>query len=119
MPRLLSLFLCVVAWPALAQQYLPQADMATCLARSAAQCQALGCDGKQTVYWWECQPLTDGTAAVVIDTTRPEFGAVSPKGPGLNAAEQQTLQSKAAISAKLPVAADPAAATTKDASSPK
>lgn len=118
MRRLLSLALCVVAWPALAQQYLPQPDIATCLARSTAQCQALGCDGKQTVYWWACQPLTDGTAAVVIDTTRPEFGAVNPKGPGLNEAEQQALQSKAAISAKLPVAADPAAAS-KDAAAPK
>lgn len=104
MPRLLSLALCVVACPALAQQYLQQPDIAACLARSAAQCVALGCDGKQTVYWWVCQPLTDGTAAIVIDTTRLEFGAVSPKGPGLNASEQQALQSNAAISAKLPAA---------------
>lgn len=85
----------------MAQQYLPQPDMATCLARSAAQCQALGCQNG-TTYWWECRKLTDGTAAVTIDPTRPDFDSGHPRGPGLSAGERAALLARAEMSTKLP-----------------
>lgn len=84
------------------QQYLTFPDIASAQARSAEQAKALGCDGT-TQYWWSVQPLIDGTAAVVVDTDRPEFGATHPqKGVGLGKGERDALQSKAAITPKLP-----------------
>lgn len=110
MPRLLSLALCVVAWPALAQQYLEYPSMAECKARSAKQWQDICAQpgmrcGPGTTENWSCQPLNDGkSAALVIEDDRPDFAATHPKGVGLNAGEKAALQSKAAISPKLPVA---------------
>lgn len=97
-------FVCALFFPALvsAQQYLPQIDLTTCRQRSAQQCQALGCDGRKTIYWWDCAALTDGAAAVVIDPTRQDFAAVHPKGMGLTAAEQAALQTRTQLGTKLP-----------------
>lgn len=99
---LLVIAIIITISPAFAQQYLPEPDLATCQARSAAQCQALGCDSTGTVYWWICQPLTDGAAAVRVETDRPDFGAVHPRGPGLTAPEQSALVVRTAMSTKLP-----------------
>lgn len=68
---------------AFAQQYLPQPAMTDCQARSAAQCQALGCDGVHTVYWWSCQSLTaadssGNTAAIVTMPGDPYYDATTP-----------------------------------------
>lgn len=40
-----ALLILLIAFPAMAQNYLPQTTFALALARSAAQCKALGCDG--------------------------------------------------------------------------
>ena len=96
-------------WPSLAvaQSYLVEPSLAACQARSAAQCTALGCDGVHTVYWWTCQALTSGGAAVVVQLGNPWFGvtAVNKVGAaGLNAAEQLALQTATQLGALLPVA---------------
>lgn len=99
------LFIVLVS-AAQAQTYLPQPDMATCLARSQAQCQALGCDGVNTRYWWTCIPLMDGTAAIEVrpgspfDATTTNLIARTPVG--LSGAEQGSLQTKEQIAPKLP-----------------
>lgn len=111
MPRLLSLALCVVAWPALAQQYFEYPSMAECKARSAKQWQDICAQpgmqcGPGTTENWSCVLLNDGkSGALVIETDRPDFAATHPKGPGLNTSEKAALQSKATINPKLP--ADP------------
>lgn len=82
---MLKFIFVLVLWPSLvfAQQYLPQSTMTDCQTRSAAQCQALGCDGVHTVYWWSCQSLTaaDGsgnTAAIVTTPGDPYYDATTP-----------------------------------------
>lgn len=79
--------------------YLVHPDMAACLARSAAQCQRLGCQ-PGTTYWWSCEPLTDGTASVVIRPGDPDFGSTT-RGQGLNAAEITALKNRPALGTKL------------------
>lgn len=106
------------AMPAAAQSYLLLPDMVACLAKSAAQCQALGCD-KTTTYWWACQPLTDGTAAIEVRPGDPQFdktttNAVAKSPVGLSASEQSALQTKAQMGAKLPAADAADAAPAKD-----
>lgn len=95
--------------PALPPSYFVMADMASALARSQQQCQALGCDGVKTRYWWSVQPLIDGTAALVIDQSGPgaatTTSAKAPQPTGLSPAEQSSLQSAAAIAPLLPVVA--------------
>lgn len=49
-----------------AQQYLPQTSAAAAATRSQQMCAAAKCDGQFTKYWWPVQPLTDGTASIVI-----------------------------------------------------
>lgn len=51
--------------------YLILPDLATALTRSEQQCIALGCDGKQTKYWWNVIPLKDGTAAIEVQADGP------------------------------------------------
>lgn len=89
--------------------YLVMPDQASALARSQQQCQALGCDGVKTRYWWGVQPLSDGTAALVIDqagaSAATTTSAKAPQPTGLSAAEQSFLQSAAAIAPLLPVVA--------------
>lgn len=86
-------------------QYLTFPDLASAQARSAEQAKALGCDST-TPYWWAVQPLTDGTAAIVIDTVRADFAAVHPKGLGLTSNEIKGIVTEAVISPKLPSIAD-------------
>lgn len=93
--RVFALFV-VLAGPAAAQTYLPQADLATAQARSQTQCAALGCDGVQTTYWWQVQPLSDGTAAVVVQPSGP-FGPAA-----LTAPEQSALVSPTVLGTKIP-----------------
>lgn len=80
--------------------------MPACLARSQAQCQALGCDGVVTKYWWTCIPLTDGTAAIEVRPGTPfdatTMNAVAKSPTGLSGTEQGALQTKEQIDAKLP-----------------
>jgi hypothetical protein len=47
--------------------YLIYPNQAACLARSQQMCQAMGYDGKQTIYWWDCNagPLSAGTQGVI------------------------------------------------------
>lgn len=116
---MLKFVLAFVLWPSLAfaQQYLPQPAMTDCQTRSAAQCQALSCDGVHTIYWWACQSLTaaDGsgnTAAIVTTPGDPYYDATTPHTSlvknigspgfhvamvptGLNAPEQATVVSRA------------------------
>jgi len=42
------------------------ADMASAQARSAQLATHMGCDGVLTQFWHECDPLTDGTAILVV-----------------------------------------------------
>lgn len=116
-----SLFVCQ---PVLAQQYLPQPAMTDCQARSAAQCQALGCDGVHTTYWWACQSLTaaDGsgnTAAIITTPGDPYYDATTPHAvlvknigqpgfhvavaaTGLSAAEQAQIKTPTQLGTLLP-----------------
>lgn len=98
--------------------------MTDCQARSAAQCQALGCDGVHTVYWWSCQSLTaadaDGnTAAIVMTPGDPYYDATTPHqilvknigqpgfhvaivATGLSPAEQAAIKAPSQMGALLP-----------------
>ena len=87
--------------------------MAACLARSAAQCTALGCDGVKTIYWWACNPLTKstvgpnatGTTALEIRNGDASFGATTSNSnatAGLSTAEQSALQSRSIVGTALP-----------------
>jgi hypothetical protein len=54
--RAVLLALLLTAAPAAAQEpsdsFLPEATLAAAQARSAQQCQTMGCDGVTTVFWW-------------------------------------------------------------------
>lgn len=107
-----------------ANQYLIFPSQAACLTRSAAMCQALGCDGVNVIWWWDCYttgPLSAGLVgptavlagsyAMKIEPSRAAFGATyanqkSGGVVGLSAAEQAALVSAAAIAPLLPVVAD-------------
>jgi hypothetical protein len=100
----------VIADPA---NYVVEPDLATASARSAAQCQALGCDGVQTVYWWPIVALSDGTFALVIQPSGPQAAtatiaskqtghATPPQGLSFS---DPTLQPVTGIAAVLGVAA--------------
>jgi hypothetical protein len=93
-------------WPSLAlgQVYLVEPTNADCLARSAAQCTALGCDGVHTKYWWGCEDLnpptisggvsgSGGSAALVIYPDTP-YGT-----NGLSQAEIAAVQTKDQLAA--------------------
>lgn len=97
--------------------YLIYPNQAACLARSQAQCVALGCDGVNTQYWWDCAtgPLksglvgptavTAGSYALRVQTTGP-FAAVHPVlGVGLTIVEQGKVVTPAIIAPVLPTAA--------------
>lgn len=129
MRRWLALALCLWASAASAQvvgspSYLIFPTEAACLARSKQQCQALGCDGVLTKYWWSCigplsagligpAAVTAGSYAIQVQSNGP-FGAttatqVSPTVVGLATAEQMRLVSQTAIAPLLPAAINPAA----------
>lgn len=102
------LFLATAAQAQTPPSYLVHPDLATCQARSAAMCTAMKCDGVQTKYWWNCLPLTDGTAAMEIQPSG-DFSksASNTKGSGaLTLPEQAALVPATMIAAKLPT--DPA-----------
>jgi hypothetical protein len=88
------------------KMYLAQPDLPTAQARSNQQARTLGCDGVLTQYWWSVQPLTDGTAAIVIMPGTPfdvtTSNAVSPQPVGLTADEQASLQGRAQLGTLLP-----------------
>jgi hypothetical protein len=103
-----------VAHAQTAPTYLIFPNQAACLARSQAQCAALGCDGVNTIYWWDCSagPLksglvgptavTAGSYAMRIESTGP-FTAIHPaKAVGLTILEQSSLKTAAAIAPVLP-----------------
>jgi hypothetical protein len=88
--------------------YIVFPTLAQAQARSQAQCAALGCDGKFTVFWWNVVPLTDGTAAVEIQPSG-TFSTATAAGPcktscGLTANEQSQLQTATQLGTKLPAA---------------
>lgn len=92
------------------QSYVVLPNIAAAQARSAAQCAALGCTGG-TKYWWQVQPLTDGTAALRVEATGPfsESTTVGGHAAGLNAAEHSAKVGYGAMSTKLPwVVSEPA-----------
>ena len=110
MLKYLATFLLLSA-PAFAQSadssFLGEPDLAAANARSAAQCNALGCDGVRSVYWWPVWPvwpLSDGTAAVEILASAP-YGASATtlKGTaGLSTAERAALVPYSTIAPLLP-----------------
>ena len=101
--------------------YLIYPNQAACLARSKTMCQAMKCDGVQTIYWWDCStgPLSAGTVgatavaagsfAMRIEQSgtysATTSNAVSGGTQGLSASEQLALVSATAIAPVLPVAA--------------
>ena len=111
MRAILVASLALLPFSVAAQSYLPQPSLATCLARSAAQCQALGCDGVNTVYWWPCQvltaPMSGNTSAIVVQPGDPAFGVTTTnnvaKSPtGLSPTEQSALKTRTAMGTALP-----------------
>lgn len=110
--------------------YLIYPDQATCLARSKAQCVALGCDGVHTIYWWSCDtgPLKSGLVgstavaagsyAMRLESAGP-FAATHPqRSIGLTAAEGNKLVTSTAIAPVLSTAST-SASTNNVVSSPK
>jgi hypothetical protein len=104
--------------------YLIFPSQVQCMQRSQAQCQALGCDGVNTIFWWDCttgplssglvgaRAVTAGSYAMRIESTGP-FSAIHPsKGVGLTALEQTSLASPTAIAPVLPPAPTPLPANT-------
>jgi hypothetical protein len=88
----------------MASTYLPQPSVAAAQARSNQQALALGCDGITSVYWWPVQPLTDGTATLVITPGTAQDVVTSTKkvlNVGLTAQEQSTIQTRAQLGTKL------------------
>jgi hypothetical protein len=87
-----------------AQSYLVQPNATGCLARTQAQCAALGCDGVLTKYWWPCQTLTDGTVAVVVQPSGPFGPSATVNGVTgtLTTPEQAALVPPATLLTKLP-----------------
>ena len=115
MLRLLALFIGIAYAQATSPSYLIYSTMPLCQTRSVAQCAALGCDGVNTVYWWDCStgPLksglvgpnavTSGSYAMMIQTSPSVFSAVHPiRGIGLTTSEINKLVSATAISPVLP-----------------
>jgi len=118
---MLNLFIFLLALTpaaALGQTYLVEPSQAACLARSATQCTALGCDGVQTKYWWACQVLatatatggssgSGGTTAIQIapgdryfDVTTTNAKVATPTG--LSSAEQAAVQTVTQLGTALP-----------------
>lgn len=100
-----TLLFLALASPAAAQSYLVEPSLPSAQARSAAQCAALGCV-ENTQYWWSVQPLTDGTAAVVIEPSgaysqQTTVGSVT---AGLTSAEIAALKTADQIAPLLPQA---------------
>lgn len=107
-----GLIFMVLAVPAWAQTYLPQPDLKTAQDRSAALWQAVqcqpqpSCDVQQvTKYLLPVQPMTDGTAAIMV----PDGivgGVVSSNKAGrsavLTAPEQAAIVTKDTLGTKLP-----------------
>lgn len=50
-----------MAQTATSPSYLIFPSLAACQARSQQMCQAMGCDGVHSIYWWACIPLNAGT----------------------------------------------------------
>jgi hypothetical protein len=111
--RVLAIGVLFVADSVFAQappQYLVLADQPTAAARSQSQCTAVGCDGTLTKYWWSVQPLTDGTAAVVIQPAtvydvKPPSGIGKCATCGLTVQEQAVLKTQAQVAPLLPAPA--------------
>jgi hypothetical protein len=75
-------------------------------ARSQTQCAEVGCDGVQTIYWWEVDALTDGTAAIAIQPSGP-YGKMAvakacAAGCGLSPSEIAATVSAASLGGLLP-----------------
>jgi hypothetical protein len=103
---------------ALPPSHLIHKDQATCLQRSKQQCQALGCDGVSTIYWWNC--TTGPLQAGIVGPSAVPAGSYSMKveknGPyaatystptsggavGLTTEEQKNLVTSTAIAPILP-----------------
>jgi hypothetical protein len=79
------------------------ANLAAAQARSAQTATALGCDGVFTKYWWECDQLTNGQGALIIQASG-SFG--TKPGPTalqqLTPAEIASLQTYATVQPLLP-----------------
>jgi hypothetical protein len=113
---IIAMALGFVAHAAFAQDYKIYASQSACQTRTQTQCQALKCDGVQTVYWWPCvgplQPGTVGPNAVTnssyaLEITNAPFGAttnnlVSNGTVGLNATEVNSLEPASAMANVLP-----------------
>lgn len=89
--------------------YLVHPDLKTAQDRSSAQAIALGCGrdpADVTKLWWDVQPLTDGSAAIVVipgtqsDATVSNAFARIPVG--LDVKEQGGLQPRAILATLLP-----------------
>jgi hypothetical protein len=94
----------LVASSSIAQNYLPEVTSNAALLRSQTQCQALRCDGVFTKYWWTVQPLTDGTAALVIQPGTPYdiTDTVSGRTGALTAPEQTAVVPRSTIQSLIP-----------------
>lgn len=104
MKHILASVLFLASVGANAQTYLVLPDLKTAQDRSAQQCAALKCDGVNTKYWWPVQPLTDGTAAIVIDPAGP-FGSshtVNGKAGALTPGEVSALKTPAQVAPVMP-----------------
>lgn len=92
--------------------YIIYYSQSLCLQRSQQMCQAMGCDGIHTIYWWDCNTalnagtvgptaVVSGSYAMRIDTgTRFAVTAtnlVSNGIQGLNATEQSQLVTQSAL----------------------
>lgn len=87
-------------------KYLVHPDIATCHARSAAMCVAVGCQ-KGTTEWWACTELKDGTAAMEIQRSG-DFGQSTTKGGKsgtLTNPEISSLKTSAEVAPLMPAAA--------------
>jgi hypothetical protein len=109
--KIIAVFALLIS-PAAAQTYLVEPDLPTAQARSAALWQSVECqpqpqcDAAQiTKYLLPVQPLTDGTAAVVVPAGAAP-GALFVRGDGvtasLTAPEQAALATAATLLTKLP-----------------
>lgn len=93
--------------------YLIYSSQALCLTRSQQMCTAMGCDGVNVIYWWDCSTalqsgtvganaVTAGSFAMRIDSG--QFGPtasnnVSGGTQGLTAQEQSSLVTPATANA--------------------
>lgn len=97
--------------PALADSYLVYPNLVGAQARSQSQCQANGCDGVHTIYWWNViggpaalggwMPPDAASAAIVVDSA---YYAQQ----GLTTAEQALIQTPAQLTTggwKAPISA--------------